>query len=67
MNAKLILSIDGAVITDYLLNKDRITLRRHSHNDIVIDNLAVSGGHLRSLPYCMIPFLKIWTAPMGWK
>ncbi|MCR4303324.1 MAG: FHA domain-containing protein [Gallionella sp.] len=45
MAAKLILSIDGAVIKEYPLNKDRITIGRHSHNDIVIDNLAVSGEH----------------------
>ncbi|OFZ67053.1 MAG: hypothetical protein A2V79_00830 [Betaproteobacteria bacterium RBG_16_56_24] len=45
MAAKLILSIDGAVIKEYPLNKDRITVGRHAHNDIVIDNLAVSGEH----------------------
>lgn len=45
MAAKLILSIDGAVIKEYPLNKDRITIGRHAHNDIVIDNLAVSGEH----------------------
>jgi pSer/pThr/pTyr-binding forkhead associated (FHA) protein len=33
------------VIKEYPLNKDRITIGRHAHNDIVIDNLAVSGEH----------------------
>jgi len=45
MAAKLILSMDGAVIKEYPLNKDRITIGRHSHNDVIIDNLAVSGEH----------------------
>ncbi len=45
MAAKLILSMDGAVIQEYPLNKERMTIGRKSHNDIVIDNLAVSGEH----------------------
>jgi hypothetical protein len=45
MAAKLILSMDGTVIKEYPLNKDRVTIGRYSHNDIVIDNLAVSGEH----------------------
>ena len=45
MAAKLILSMDGAVIREYPLNKERMTIGRKAHNDIVIDNLAVSGEH----------------------
>lgn len=45
MAAKLILSMDGVVIKEYPLTKDRMTIGRHAHNDIVIDNLAVSGEH----------------------
>jgi hypothetical protein len=45
MAAKLILSMDGTVIKEFPLNKDRMTIGRYSHNDIVIDNLAVSGEH----------------------
>ena len=45
MTAKLILSMDGAVIKEYPLNKERMTIGRKAHNDIVIDNLAVSGEH----------------------
>ncbi|HEY4698214.1 MAG TPA: FHA domain-containing protein [Gallionella sp.] len=45
MAAKLILSMDGAVIKEYPLNKERMTIGRKAHNDIVIDNLAVSGEH----------------------
>jgi len=45
MAAKLILSMDGAVIKEYPLNKERMTIGRKAHNDIAIDNLAVSGEH----------------------
>jgi len=45
MAAKLILSMDGAVLKEYLLNKERMTIGRKAHNDVVIDNLAVSGEH----------------------
>src|SRR5512135_3209939 len=45
MPAKLILSMDGAVIKEYALTKERITIGRKPHNDIVIDNLAVSSEH----------------------
>ena len=45
MAAKLILSMDGTVIKEYALNKERMTIGRKEHNDIAIDNLAVSGEH----------------------
>ena len=45
MAAKLILSMDGAVIKEYPLVKERMTIGRKEHNDIAIDNLAVSGEH----------------------
>lgn len=42
---KVIVSIDGAVVQEVALTKARITLGRRPYNDIVIDNLAVSGEH----------------------
>ncbi|OGS99122.1 MAG: hypothetical protein A3F73_03620 [Gallionellales bacterium RIFCSPLOWO2_12_FULL_59_22] len=45
MAAKLILSMDGVVVKEYPLSKERMTIGRKAHNDIVIDNLAVSGEH----------------------
>lgn len=45
MTAKLILSLDGALIEEFLLNKDRMTIGRRDDNDIVINNLAVSSQH----------------------
>lgn len=43
--AKLILSLDGQTVREYLIDKERITIGRRPHNDIHIDNLAVSGEH----------------------
>ncbi len=45
MTAKLILSMDGLVLKEFPLNKERITIGRKATNDIHIDNLAVSGNH----------------------
>jgi len=42
---KMIVSIDEVVIKEVQLTKDRTTLGRRPYNDVVIDNLAVSGEH----------------------
>ena len=42
---KMIVSIDGVVIKEVQLAKNRTTLGRRPYNDIVIDNLSVSGEH----------------------
>jgi len=42
---KVILSLDGVVIKDVELTKERTILGRRPYNDIVIENLAVSGEH----------------------
>lgn len=42
---KIFISTDGVVIKELQLTKDRSTLGRRPYNDIVIDNLAVSGEH----------------------
>ena len=43
--AKLILSLEGSVIREIPLDKERITIGRKAQNDIQIENLAVSGEH----------------------
>lgn len=43
--AKLILSLDGAHLSEYPLIKVRTTIGRRPANDIHLDNLAVSGDH----------------------
>jgi pSer/pThr/pTyr-binding forkhead associated (FHA) protein len=42
---KMIVSIDEVVIKEVQITKDKTTLGRRPYNDIVIDNLAVSGEH----------------------
>ena len=43
--AKLILSMDGLTLKEIPLTKERTTIGRKPHNDIQIDNLAISGEH----------------------
>lgn len=43
--AKLILSLDGTVLKEHELSKERTTIGRKPYNDIQIDNLAISGEH----------------------
>ena len=43
--AKLILSMDGLVLKEIPLTRERTTVGRKPHNDIQIDNLAISGEH----------------------
>ena len=42
---KLVVSLDGVVIKEVQVTKDKTTLGRRPYNDIVIDNLEVSGEH----------------------
>lgn len=43
--AKLIFLLDGNVMKEYILDKERMTIGRRASNDIYIDNLAISGEH----------------------
>ena len=43
--AKLILSMDGLVLKEVSLTKERMSIGRKASNDIQIDNLAISGEH----------------------
>ena len=43
--ARLILSLDGQVLAEYNMTKERYTVGRLPDNDIRIDNPAVSGHH----------------------
>lgn len=42
---RMVVSIDGVVIKEVPLTKERTTVGRRPYNDVVIDNLAVSGEH----------------------
>ncbi|MCM8596078.1 FHA domain-containing protein [Accumulibacter sp.] len=43
--AKLVLSMDGLVLKEIPLVKERLSIGRKAHNDIQIDNMAISGEH----------------------
>ncbi|MGZ5780694.1 MAG: FHA domain-containing protein, partial [Burkholderiaceae bacterium] len=43
--AKIVLSMDGVVLQEMMLSKERITIGRRPHNDLVIDNSAISAEH----------------------
>ncbi len=43
--ARLILSLDGQVLAEYNMSKERYTVGRLPDNDVRIDNAAVSGHH----------------------
>ncbi len=43
--ARLMLSLDGQILAEYNMNKERYTIGRLPDNDVRIDNPAVSGHH----------------------
>jgi hypothetical protein len=43
--AKIIVSWDGQLLQEVKLDKERITIGRRPHNDIVLDTLLVSAAH----------------------
>jgi hypothetical protein len=45
MMNKLVISLDGQVVSEVAIANERTALGRRPYNDIVIDNLAVSGEH----------------------
>lgn len=42
---KMVVALDGVVIKEVALTRERTTVGRRPYNDVVIDNLAVSGEH----------------------
>lgn len=44
---KLLLKFNAAVIKEFSMNKDSMTVGRKTDNDIVIDNPAISGHHCK--------------------
>lgn len=55
---KLILSMDGLVLKEIPLTKERMTVGRKASNDIQIDNLAISGEHAAVVTILNDPFLE---------
>jgi len=56
--AKLVLSMDGLVLKEIPLVKERTTIGRKPHNDIQIDNLAISGDHAAIVTILKDSFLE---------
>ncbi len=55
---KLVLSIQGKILGEFPLNKERTTIGRLPDNDIQVDNLAVSGHHALVLTILNDSFLE---------
>lgn len=58
MTAKLILSLNGATISEHELDKESISIGRKPDNDITVDNLAVSGRHCQVITILNDSFLE---------
>lgn len=56
--AKIILTLDGTVLQELTLSKERITIGRRPHNDLVIDNLAISAEHAAIVTILSDSFLE---------
>jgi hypothetical protein len=56
--AKLIMSLDGSIIREIPLDKERVTIGRRPTNDVQIENLAVSGEHCRVVTILNDSFLE---------
>jgi len=54
----LILSMDGLVLKEIALTKERTSIGRKPHNDIQIDNLAISGEHAAIVTILKDSFLE---------
>ena len=65
MAAKLILSMDGLVLKEIPLSKERMTIGRKPHNDIQIDNLAISGEHAAIVTILNDSFLEDMNSTNG--
>ncbi len=56
--AKVILSLEGSVIREVSLDKERVTIGRKPQNDIQTENLAVSSEHARIVTILNDSFLE---------
>ena len=56
--AKLIMSLEGSIIREFPLDKERLTIGRKPTNDVQIENLAISGEHARVVTILNDSFLE---------
>jgi len=45
MTAKLIMTLDGAILKEYPISKDSVSIGRRHGNDIQINDMTISGRH----------------------
>ncbi len=65
--AKIILSKDGKVVLEMTLRKERVTIGRRPHNDIVINDPAVSAEHAVIVALELDSFLEDLNSTNGTK
>ena len=58
MTAKIIVTLNDAEVSEYVLEKETTTIGRHPDNDIHIDNIAVSGSHAKIITILTDSFLE---------
>jgi len=58
MSAKLILNLNGATISEHELTAESVSIGRKPENDVVVDNLAVSGKHAQIITILNDSFLE---------
>ena len=63
--ARLVLTLDGQVLAEYNMNKERYTVGRLPDNDIRIDNPAVSGHHSLIINILNDSFLEVLNSTNG--
>jgi pSer/pThr/pTyr-binding forkhead associated (FHA) protein len=63
--ARLILSLDGQVLAEYNMSKERYTIGRLPDNDVRIDNPAVSGHHSLIINILNDSFLEDLNSTIG--
>jgi len=56
--AKLIHSVDGTVIGEFVLDRESVTIGRKTQNDIQIDSQSVSSEHARIVTLANDSFLE---------
>ena len=65
MTAKIIVTLNDAKVSEYVLDKETTTIGRHPDNDIHIDNIAVSGSHAKIITILTDSFLEDMNSTNG--
>ncbi|OWW19800.1 FHA domain-containing protein [Noviherbaspirillum denitrificans] len=65
--AKITLSLGDKILREVPLNKERVTIGRRPHNDLVLDDLAISGEHAVIVTLCHDSFLEDLNSTNGTK